>query len=189
MTPLFRSLCIFSLCALLGACSSSIDLPKGTSKGYQSARLIAFNPDADVTDDAVAAAKEKKFHTSFQKALKHEFTSRKFDYGKPNAQLEVSYLVMIQNNAITFHYNDYFKPGPDADSIAEYAHKKGAVNSKRDEFFERAIILIDITDTQTGKLIFRNHYAKDIIDVPSQAERQKRIRIGISEALAPFFAS
>lgn len=173
--------------ALFASCSTGIDQPKGTSQGYQSARLIERNLDVEVTDDAVAVAKEKKIHGMLQKAIKSEFISHGMSYGKKDAQLEVAYLVMIQNNAITFHYNDYFGKGRDADAIAEYAHLKGATNTKRDEFFERVIILVDVIDTKTNKLIFRNHYLNDIVDVPTDAVRNQRIQAAIKDALTPFF--
>ena len=173
--------------ALFTSCSTGIDQPKGTSQGYQSARLIERNSDAEVTDDAVAIAKEEKIHGMLQKALKSEFTSHGMSYGKKDAQLEVAYLVMIQNNAITFHYNDYFGKGRDADAVAEYAHLKGATNTKRNEFFERVIILVDVIDTQTNKLVFRNHYKNDIVDVPTDAVRNQRVQAAINQALTPFF--
>ncbi|NWK55786.1 DUF4136 domain-containing protein [Verrucomicrobiaceae bacterium N1E253] len=176
-----------TLATVLGACSPGVDLPKGTSKGYSSARLIAHNPDAEVTDDPVAVAKEKKFHKSFQKALKNEFTDHGMKYGAKDADLKVAYLVMIQNNAITFHYNDYFGQGRNADKLADFAHQKGAIESKRDEFFERVILVVDVIDTKTNELVFRNHYAKDIVDVPSDAQRTQRINAAIKETLAPFF--
>jgi hypothetical protein len=173
--------------AVICSCSTGVDIPKGTSKGYNSARLIERNPDAEVTDDAVAVAKEKKFHSMMHKAISKEFTSHGMSYGKADADLKIAYLVMIQNNAITFHYNDYFGQGRDADAIAEYAHLKGATQSKRNEFFERVIILVDVIDAKTNKLVFRNHYAKDIVDVPSDAQRSQRINTAIKEALNPFF--
>lgn len=176
-----------SLVSIITSCSTGIEQPKGTSQGYQSARLIERNPDADVTDDATAAAKEKKVHGMLQKAIKSEFTSHGLSYGKADADLQVAYLVMIQNNAITFHYNDYFGQGRDADAIAEYAHLRGATNTKRNEFFERVIILVDVIDTKTGKLVFRNHYLNDIVDVPTDAVRNQRIQAAIKQALTPFF--
>ena len=133
-------------------------------------------------------AKEKKVHGIFHKAIKNEFTSHGLSYGKADADLKIAYLVMIQNNAITFHYNDYFGQGRDADKIAEYAHLKGATQSRRDEFFERVIILVDVIDTKTNKLVFRNHYAKDIVDVPSDKVRAQRINAIIKETLTPFFS-
>ena len=179
---------ILAIAIILNACSPTIDMPKGTSTGYRSARLIERNTDAEITDDAVAVAKEKKVHGMFQKSIQNEFTQHGLSYGKADADLKVAYLVMIQNNAITFHYNDYFGNGRGADAIAEYAHLKGATESRRDEFFERFIILVDVIDAQTNKLIYRNHYAKDIVDVPSDAVRAKRIDAMTKEILAPFFA-
>jgi len=182
--PLFVAL---TLAALFSSCSNSIEIPKGTSQGYTSARLIERNPKADVTDDAIAVAKEKRIHTQIHSSLKKEFTRHAMSYGKSDAELKVAYLVMIQNNAITFHYNDFFGEGRDADAIAEYAHLKGATHTKRDEFFERVIIAVDVIDAKTNKLIFRNHYSNDIVDMPSEAVRAKRIDKAIQSTLAPFF--
>jgi hypothetical protein len=176
-----------SLAAIISSCSPGIETPKGTSQGYSSARLIERNPEAEVTDDAAAVAKEKRIHRQIQSSLKNEFTRHGLSYGKSDAQLKVAYLVMIQNNAITFHYNDFFGKGRDADALAEYAHLQGVTKSKRDEFFERVIIVVDVIDTKTNKLIFRNHYVNDLVDSPSDAVRGKRIAAAIRSALAPFF--
>ena len=182
-----RLLAALSLAAVITSCSTGIEQPKGTSQGYSSARLIERNDDADVTDDAIAVAKEKKIHGMIQKAIQHEFSSHGLNYGKSGADLKVAYLVMIQNNAITFHYNDYFGQGRDADALAEYAHLKGVSKGTRDEFFERVIIVVDVIDTKTDKLIFRNHYINDIVDVPTDAVRKKRVQAAIKGTLASFF--
>jgi len=173
--------------ACFSSCSPGIAQPKGTIKGYQSARLVKRNPNALVTDDAVEQAKEKKVHGMLQKAIKHEFTSHGIKYGQPDAQLKVAYLVMIQNNAITFYYDDFFTQAGDANALSEYAHQKGAIESDRDEFFERVIIVIDVTDTKTGKLIYRNHYAHDLVDAPTDKVRNQRIQAAVKKTLAPFF--
>ena len=187
MIQLLQLFSVISLAAAISSCSTGIQQPKGTSQGYNSARLIKRNTDADVTDDTIAIAKEKKIHGMIQKAIKSEFTSHGLNYGKGNADLTVAYLVMIQNNAITFHYNDYCGKGRDADAIAKYAHLKGATQSKRDEFFERVIILVDIIDTKTNKLVFRNHYVNDIVDVPTDAVRKQRVDAAIKGTLVNFF--
>ncbi len=182
--PLLASI---ALATLFSSCSNGIEIPKGTSQGYTSARLIERNPKAEVTDDPVAVAKENRIHKQIQQSIKREFTAHGMSYGKPDAQLTVAYLVMIQNNALTFYYNDFFGEGRDADAIANYAHLKGVKQSDRDEFFERVIILVDVIDSKTNKLIFRNHYAHDIVDNPSDAERAKRIDKAMVLALDPFF--
>ena len=178
---------VLSIAVVISSCATSVEQPKGTSEGYTSARLVKRNPDAEVTDDAIAIAKEEKIHSQIQKTIQSNFTKHGLSYGKADAQLKVAYLVMIQNNAITFHYNDFFGKDRNADALAEYAHHKGVTKSKRDEFFERVIIVVDVLDAKTGKLIFRNHYSNDIVDVPSDAVRAKRIKAAIQSTLAPFF--
>ena len=173
--------------ALFASCSTGIEQPKGTSQGYKSAKLIERNPDAEVTDDATAIAKEKKIHGMLQKAIQNEFTSHGMSYGKKDSQLKVAYLVMIQNNAITFHYNDYFGQNRNADAIAEYAHQKGLAHNKNADFFERVIIVVDVLDAQSNKLVYRNHYVHEMVDVPTDKVRNQRVKAAIKEALTPFF--
>jgi len=63
--PLLASI---ALATLFSSCSNAIEVPKGTSQGYTSARLIERNPKAEVTDDPVAVAKENRIHKQIQQS-------------------------------------------------------------------------------------------------------------------------
>lgn len=168
----------------LNACSPSVDMPKGTSKGYQSARLVKRAPNSSI----VITAKEKKVHNMIQSSIKNQFTSHGKTYGQANADLVIGYLVIEQNNAMTTPYSEYFGYGRDANKIADIAHLKGVTEGVRPDFFERAGLLVDVIDAKTNKLIYRNIYVGDIVKGGSGAARSQRINTAVNEALAPFFA-
>jgi len=167
----------------ISACSSSVDMPKGTIKGYQSARMVQPAPSTLKT----LTSKEKATHKAIQKAIKAQFTSHGKSFNQPNADLVVGYLVIVQDNASTTAYNEYFGYGRDADKIADIAHIKGVVKGVRPDFFERAGLLVDVIDAKTNKLIYRNIFVGDVVKNSSGAARTQRINQAVAQTLAPFF--
>ncbi|NWK55787.1 DUF4136 domain-containing protein [Verrucomicrobiaceae bacterium N1E253] len=182
-----KPLSIFGAAALafaLSACSPSVDMPKGTSKGYESARLVKRNPNSSIT----LTSREKQAHQLIQNAIKGQFTSNGKSYGQANADLIVGYMVIVQDSASTTSYNEYFGFGRDAEGITDAAHMKGVIEGVRPDFFERAGLLVDVIDAKTNKLVYRNIYVGDVVKGSSGSARTQRINQAVAQALAPFFA-
>lgn len=167
----------------LHACSPTVDMPKGTSKGYNSARMVKRTPNSSI----VLTSKEKKVHRMVQNSIKNQFTSHGKAYNQANADLVVGYLIIAQNNAMTTSYAEYFGYGRDADGITDIAHKKGVIDGVRPDFFKRAGLLVDVIDAKTNKLVYRNIYVGDIVTGVSDSARAERINSAVNQALAPFF--
>lgn len=165
------------------ACSTSVDMPEGTSKGYASARLIQRDPGAPAITDAT----EKQVHGMIQKSISKQFTSRGMGYGGGNSDLVVAYLVIYQEPGMTARYADYFGYGRDVDEIADLAHTRGALDNKRPDFFRQAGVLIDVIDSRSNKLVYRNFAKGDVIKGASPGTRSARIDAAVAQALAPFF--
>lgn len=167
----------------LASCSSSVDMPRGTSKGYTSARLIHRDPNLP----AITNATEKQVHGMIQRSLAKQFTSRGMAYGKGNADLLVAYMVIYQESGMTADYRDYFGSGRNADEIAELAHNRGVLDNKRPDFFRQAGILIDVVDARTNKLVYRNLAKGDVVKGVSASTRAARIDTAVTGAVADFF--
>ena len=167
---------------VLVSCGPGIDMPKGTSKGYSSARLTQRNPNLPVTKPA-----EQAIHGMIQNSLRRQFTAKGLAYGSANADLVVAYLVIYQEPGMTSSYQNYFGYGRPADAIADRAHVKGAVESKRPDYFQRAGIVIDIIDSRTNKLVYRNFAAGDVVRGASAQTRAARIDAAIARTLSGFF--
>lgn len=165
------------------SCSSSIDMPKGTSKGYTSARLIQRDPNGP----AITNATEKQVHGMIQNSIAKQFASKGMTYGKGSSDLVVAYLVIYQEPGMTAQYTDYFGYGRNADEIAELAHTRGAVENQRPDFFRQAGILIDVIDGRTNKLVYRNFAKGDVIKGASSGNRAARLDAAVGQALQPFF--
>ncbi|MFC5051328.1 DUF4136 domain-containing protein [Rubritalea spongiae] len=181
MTAL-RLLAVAACAAVFTSCSSSVDMPKGNSKGYQSARLVKRAPN-EVSQTAV----EKQVHGLIQNSLKQQFSSRGLAYNQPNADLVVAYMVIYQDNAMTTSYDDYFGYGRDANAILGLAHERGVIKGDRPDYFERAGLVVDVVDAKTNKLVFRNVAVGDIVKGASSSQRAARVNAAVNEALAPFF--
>jgi len=191
---IFKRLCaVGSLVAITGLLSScatgpGANMTKGNIGNYQSARLIAHNPYAESFGSPQAIAFKNKVHGMIQKSIKSDFTSHGVSYGKSQSDLTVAYLILLQNKAITYHHNEYYGHGPNANEIARKAHEEGVINNKKvSTYHKRAGIIVDVIDTQTNKVIYRNFYATNVIHVPTDEERARRIHYAIKSTLAPFF--
>lgn len=186
LLPLFSAL---ALAAVFSSCSTGtgIDMPRGNIGEYQSASLIARNPNAENFGSPQSKALKNKVHGMIKKSISSEFSRQGVTYGKSQADLTVAYLILLQNKAITYHYNDYFGHGPNANEIARIAHERGVVKKEVSNYHNRAGILVDIIDRKTNQIVYRNFYATDVIHVPSDSARASRIDYAVRSALAPFF--
>jgi len=168
---------------LLVSCVPNVDMPKGTSKGYTSARLIQRDPSLT----AITNPTEKQVHGMIQKSLAKNFNSRGMSYGKGGADLIVAYMVIYQEPGMTADYRDYFGYGRNADEIATIAHARGVEKNKRPDYFRQAGILIDVVDARTNKLVYRNLAKGDVVKGVSPETRAARIDDAVADALADFF--
>ena len=179
---LARSLAVTT--ALLAiSCSKHIDMPKGTSKGYNSARLVQRNSQSPSITDA----NEKQVHSMIQKSISKQFGAKGMSYGDRNAQLVVAYLVIYQEPGMTASYEDYFGYGRDTEKISDVAHTRGSLKNKRPDYFRQAGVLIDVIDSSTNKLVYRNLAKGDVVKGASAGTRAAKIDAAVGQALAPFF--
>ena len=171
------------LSLILAACGPGVDMPKGTSKGYTSARLTQRDPNRP----AISNPTERSIHGMIQDSLSRQFRSKGLAYGSANADLIAAYLVIYQEPGMTTSYTDYFGYGRQADAIQDRAHVKGTVESKRPDYFQRAGIVVDLIDSRTNKLVYRNFAAGDVVRGVSGKTRAARIDAALAQALAGFF--
>lgn len=183
MSKILKMPALLSAAVLFASCGGHVDMPKGTSKGFSSARLIQRSPNLP----AITNPTEKQVHSLIQRSLAKQFTSRGMTYGKGDSDLIVAYMVIYQESGMTADFRDYFGYGRDADEIAKVAHYRGVVDSKRPDFFRQAGILIDVIDARTNKLVYRNFAKGDVVVNASPATRAARIDAAVADALADFF--
>jgi hypothetical protein len=167
----------------LACCSTSVEMPKGTSKGYTSARLIQRDPNGP----AVTGATEKQVHGMLQNSISKQFASKGMAYGNANADLVVAYMVIYQEPGMTSSYETDFGYGRDAGRISDLAHTRGALENQRPDYFRQAGVIIDVIDSRTNKLVYRNFSKGDVIKSASSGTRAARIDAAVAQALAPFF--
>lgn len=169
--------------SFLFSCAPHVDQPKGTSKGYTSARLIQRDP----ASPAITNPQEKQIHSLIQKSIATQFTGHGLSYGSGGAGLVVAYMVIYQEPGMTATYPQYFGYGRSEEEIADIAHTRGALENKRPDFFRQAGIVIDVIDTRTNKLVYRGFSKGDVVKNASTGTRAARINAAIAEGLAPFF--
>lgn len=182
MTAL-RLLAVAACAAVLSSCSSNVSMPKGNSKGYTSARIVKRAPDSP----AITNSREKRVHNLIQSNIKSQFKARGLGFNAPDADLVVGYMVIYQDNSMTTSFDDYFGYGRGSNDILNLAHKKGVTEGDRPDYFERAGLVVDVVDTKTNKLVYRNVSVGDLVNGPSDVTRPSVVTAAVNEALAPFF--
>lgn len=180
----FLTLPVLAILSLvLAACGPGIDLPKGISKGYTSARLTHLNPSLPTVSDPT----QRSIHDMIQNSLRRQFQAKGLAYGSANAELVVAYLVIYQESGMTASHEEYFGYGRDGAAITDRAHERGVIDSKRPDFFRQAGIVIDLIDRRINKLVYRNFAKGDVIKGASAGTRAARIDAAVAQALAGFF--
>ena len=123
LTTLISSLLLFSAC-------SSIEAPKGSSKAYSTYRLYKEMP----SGNANFANREDEVHQILQQELHTVFDQNGLQEAGQDAQLIVTYLVVLQNNAVTTGISDYYSNS--GSEILRYAHQKVAIDKDLPSSFE-----------------------------------------------------
>lgn len=176
---------LVGVAGVLASCSSSkVAMPKGSSKGFHSVRLVRTTPSTDTRN---FDADRKKVNDVIQKAMAAEFTAKGIAVNDGQADLIAAYLIVLQNNAATTTINDYFGSGRNADAIAMAAHEAWVNKGNRVDSFEAGTLVVDLIDAKTNKLVYRNYSRRDIHDNLPESQRRQRVNQMVAEALAPFF--
>jgi hypothetical protein len=178
-----RFLLLPLLALIFASCANKVDMPRGTSKGYSSARLIERNPGATISDPT-----ERKVHGMIQRSLAGSFKGKGMSWGGGSSDLIVAYMVIYQEPGMTASYDDYFGYGRDGNQIAERAHDVGVLESKRPDYFHSAAVIVDVIDAKTNELVYRNYAQGDVVSGVSDGQRQSRIDAAVAQALGEFFA-
>ena len=176
---------ILSLClgiVLLSGCSTSkkIDLPKGNSAGYSSFRMYKHNPNhvPDFTN------REDRVNAYLKDALKSEFEAQGLKESEANAELIVSFLLIVQNTAVTEAISDYYITSG-SDIMSEAHRRMGKKNLPGG--YEAGAIVVDIIDKDSGEIIYRDFAKREVLDYLTPAEKEQRARDAAVEAVATFF--
>ena len=172
-------LCLLPI-AILSGCQT-VEQPKGSSRGYRSARLV--RPHSAPT----VANPDDRVNHAIQSSLDSTFRAHGFETGSSNADLAVAYLILVQDNATTEVINDYFGFGRSPMDIADLAHERGVVRNHCADYFKAGTVVIDIIDNKTGKLIYRDYATRDVTGGLSDAQLQAHASSAVQQALAKFF--
>ena len=174
------------LLAVAVSSCSTIDMPKGSSREYSSARFIRVNPASKL--HAAAPSKNKKVNAMIQEAITAQFEHNGLRMTENDADLIIGYLLIRQDNVSTAMVNDHFGYSRDSDKIINRAHELDViVKGGRTEAFEVGAIVIDLIDAKTNELVYRNYAKRDIVNNISDDAREERITGAVSEALSAFF--
>jgi len=166
----------------LVSCQQSLKI-QGSREGYFSVRLV----DPDPRRAPAASSRKAQANRRVQEALGKEFRANGFKVDPENADLTVAYLLITQDRVSTSSISEYFGYGRSPLQITEAAHRAGVLKGKTPEIYEKGAVIVDIIDSKTKKLVYRNYAVRDISESSTEAEKKARTESAVHEALEDFF--
>ena len=181
----FPHLSVLAVLLSLSACTTgNLDFPKGTSKGYSSARLITIVPGRSTEPEFAFG------QAMIRQSIARQFKANGLEFTDGPADLIVAHLVVIQDNDSTTYLDEYFGSTIEAEAISDLAHRRGVIEGKEREAFNRAGLVVDVLDARTNELVFRNYVKRDILPPgTSNTVRAQFIEEAVAETLQPFFVN
>lgn len=98
-----RLLLTLSFSSIAVSCSSKVDMPRGTSKGHSSIRLVQSDSSRTSTDP-----NERTMNIMIQKSLKEEFQQNGITWTNGSSDLIVAYMVVYQEPGMTVSVDEFF---------------------------------------------------------------------------------
>ncbi len=172
---------LLSLLAICLAGCTTVPMPKGSSKGYSSVRFIRPNAPlgADETPTFVEA------NRMIKEAIATELEKNGLKVVDGNADLIVAHLIILQDNISTSYCNQYYGLQEFSDLVT-LAHKKGMKKHYPENVQKRALV-IDLIDTKTYKLVYRNYALSGTLANLSEEKRQAYTATAVAETLQQLF--
>ena len=174
----------FVLLLLLAACAAgctTVPMPKGSSKAYSTARFIAPNKPLGEDESPIFIESNRMIKESI--AAQMEKHGLQIVEGK--ADLIVAHLIILQDNVSTSYSNQYFGY-QDFSDLVNLAHKKG-MKSQYPVHVQKRVLVIDLIDAKTFKLVYRNYaLGGTMVNLPEE-ERQAQIDTAVADTLQQFF--
>lgn len=158
-------------------------MPKGSANGYSSANFFP----AGATFNSKELEDSPVVNQNIRDAITAQFTQNGLAFGKKGAELDVGYIIIRQNSAVTILNDDHFGPGRNSTGILSLAHDRGVIEKNHSYDYDAGAILIDVVDARTKELVYRDFVKNDVIPNITPAERKERLHAAVEEALAKFF--
>lgn len=155
--------------------------PTRVDKGPIKAATFSFLRPGPLPEAAFADNRQQ-IHAMVQAAIADDLAAKGLRRVAEGGDVTVAYLIIVGNNATTEAINDYFGYGPDAIALTDKAHE-AYTGGKQRNYFEAGTLLIDIIDSQTHKVHFRNYVTREILRNPTAAVRQARIQEAVNDVL------
>ncbi|MEM0967198.1 MAG: DUF4136 domain-containing protein [Verrucomicrobiota bacterium] len=154
-------------------------MPKQSADGYETFRF--YNP--NVEELPTFADQSVEAMAIIQKRLKKDLEDAGLKEAGADADLVITYLVVVQNNTVTTAISDYYQNS--GIEIIEAAHEY-VQDHKPNRRFEAGTVIVDVIDASTQRLIYRDFATREVIKGSTGEERKQAIESATDEAIQAF---
>jgi len=177
----YSLLFVLSFSLLVSGCAST---PTRVNSGTVKAKTFSF-VNIGQQSKTPNVESRKRVNSAIQETIKQNLESRGLTHTAERGDVTVAYLVIIGDNVSTTAIRDYFGYGRDYQDLQEKAHKAVAIDNKNPIFFEAGTLLIDLIDSQTQKLLFRNYTSRELFKDLPETTRMANLKNSVDLILKP----
>ena len=162
--------------ALSGCSSVKTEVDKGPTR----ARSFSFVRPAP-RPATIDPSRFAYLHPMVQDGITQSLARRGVTKVASGGDIQVAYLVIAGNNAMTTSLDEYFGYGEEAAALVNKLHKQQTGGGER-SYFEEGTIIIDLVDARTQKLLRRTSIQRPVLRNVSPEMRAERLHEAVEEA-------
>jgi hypothetical protein len=179
--------CAVLIVALSSGCMSiPLEVNEGRISG---AKTFSLMPSTSASPKL--SGKSGEINIAIQSAIEAVMAKNGIKNIEKDGNLTIGYLIVIRNRVATRAIGEYFGQGTETEEIRNKMHRRA------DNLYEQiekdrtldaatitvAAIMIDVIDSKSMELRYRDFSARVLLDSQSKEQRAKRIEEAVNEAL------
>jgi hypothetical protein len=131
---------------------------------------------------ATYADNRAEVHAMIQDAIEKNLASKGLTRVDADGDIAVLYLIIISDGTSTKTINDYFGYDESSNALQDKAHQAFAIDKRNRTPYAAGTLVLDITDRQQGRVLWRNFVWRPMLkDLPIE-RRQTRLQEAVDEA-------
>lgn len=131
----------------------------------------------------VFADPDEKVNAIVQTAITESLARRGITRSETRSEITVAYMVIVGNSASITSIEDYFGYGRDTSELKDRAFKE-YTNGDNPEQFRAGTLLIDMLDSNSGKLLHREYATRVLLNNSPDQEKGRRLREVVEEIVS-----
>jgi len=178
MKPILLVTCAAGLLTISGCSSFKTNVDNGP---VRASTFSYMTPGSALASQR--ATEYASLHSMVQDAITRNLAAKGLNPLPAGGDITVAYLIIVDNNGVTTALDEYFDAIGDAADLVDKVHSAEGSNSAARNTFGAGTLVIDLIDSRSSKLLWRNTIQRDILRNPTVEVRAARLQETVQTSL------